>query len=210
MLVFAIDFRSTATVIHSVTVEAIAKKLAELKGITQIDVQIIALGALLHDIGKITVPVEILEKPGSLTKAEYEKMKQHVVASNKILGDMGFDKIKQIASLHHERLDGSGYPYGLKEAEVSDFVQLVMVADVTSALCYARSYRQGLSKHHAIEILEEMAADNKLSTYWVNLIAAHFDEVIEAASAKAEEVYGIYEGMVKEYNNEYEFIKNLA
>lgn len=114
----------------------------------------LTLGALLHDLGKLKVPREILNKPGSLTDEEFSSIKKHP-----LIGEEMLQSIRLIASVmatvkeHHERWNGKGYPYGLKENEIHMDAQIVAVADVYEALTADRPYRKGFPPYHALEMI---------------------------------------------------------
>ena len=114
MLAYSIDFRSEATVKHTILVEAISYQIAKLCGLDEENLTRIRVASVLHDIGKIGIPVEILEKPGKLTHDEFEIIKSHAIIGYNILSDLNIDDIRDIGTLHHEKLDGTGYPFGLK------------------------------------------------------------------------------------------------
>jgi putative nucleotidyltransferase with HDIG domain len=116
----------------------------------------LGLGALLHDIGKMMIPEEILHKPGKLTDEEYAIMKKHT--------EYGFELLRKEPELsvlvahcayqHHEKLDGSGYPRGLKDKDIHPYAKIIAVADVFDALTtHQRAYRKGMLPHEAMEIL---------------------------------------------------------
>ena len=143
---------------HSLLVTGIAVAFGQHLGLSQRDRQTLALCGLLHDVGKAGVPVEILEKPGRLTKEEFATMKEHPV--------MGFEALRGVEGLysdmlevvvhHHEYLDGSGYPHGLDASQISDLVRLTTIADVFGALLERRSYKPAMSGAVAYQILEDM------------------------------------------------------
>ena len=110
MIIRSIDFRSSQTVIHSVAVAAAAVSLAGLTGADESGIRKIGTGAMLHDIGKIGIPVRILENSGRLNAGDMEIMKTHVVISEEILDGNVDEDVKLIAVRHHEKLDGTGYP----------------------------------------------------------------------------------------------------
>ena len=111
---------------------------------------------MLHDYGKIEIPDEILSKPGKLTREEFEVIKKHPVYGAGYLVDLSFpSEIKEIVLQHHERLDGSGYPGGLKHESISDMVQIVAISDVYDALTTDRPYRRALTTEEAISMIEE-------------------------------------------------------
>lgn len=133
------------TFMHSVSVSALMISFARAMHMSETDIMEIAKGALLHDIGKILVPDTILNKPGKLTDDEFEQMKLHVVKSDEILRETtGISaKALEAVSMHHERVDGSGYPLRLKGDEISTTGQMSAVVDVYDALTSVRVYKDG-------------------------------------------------------------------
>lgn len=116
---------------------------------------IITLGnaANLHDIGKINVPIDILRKPGKLTKEEYDIIKKHPIDTYQLIKSVG-EEVAKAARQHHERLDGSGYPDGLKGDEICMNARLIAVADVFDALTCKRVYNEPRSFEEAAAYLE--------------------------------------------------------
>ncbi|CDZ75792.1 Cyclic di-GMP phosphodiesterase response regulator RpfG [Legionella massiliensis] len=113
-------------------------------------------GALIHDIGKIAIPMEYLVTPRKLTVNEYEIMKTHVAIGNKIIEHMDFPwNIKSVVYQHHERMDGSGYPNGLKGDEITKPARIVAIADVYEAMSTNRPYRNSISQKTILEYFEE-------------------------------------------------------
>jgi putative nucleotidyltransferase with HDIG domain len=110
------------------------------------------VGGYLHDVGKITIPAEILAKPGKLSAIEYELIKGHAQAGYDILKDVEFPwPVAQMAYQHHERLDGSGYPRGLKGEAILLEARIMAVADTVEAMSSHRPYRAALGKEKALE-----------------------------------------------------------
>ena len=121
------------------------------------DLDILTLAGLMHDIGKLLIPSDILNKPGSLTDEEFAKIKQHPALGYEILKrqpDLD-SRIKKAALMHHERCDGSGYPTGLTEDYIDNFAMIVAIADVYDAMTAARSYRSPLCPFEVISKFEE-------------------------------------------------------
>jgi putative nucleotidyltransferase with HDIG domain len=143
---------------HCLLVTGVAVAFGEYLGFSAHDRQKLALAGLLHDIGKAVIPLGILEKPGPLTKEEFDIMKQHPV--------LGFEALREVEGLHadmldvvvhhHEYLDGSGYPHGLEASQLSDLVRLATIADVFGALIERRSYKPPMSGEGAYQIIEDM------------------------------------------------------
>ncbi|MDR1854624.1 MAG: HD-GYP domain-containing protein [Azoarcus sp.] len=142
---------------HSVSVCALMSSFARALEMPREIIKEIAVGALLHDVGKATIPDAILNKPGKLTDAEFEQMKSHVVQSKMLLADTpGISPIAlEVASQHHERYDGSGYPNKLKGEGISRYGQMSAIVDVYDAITSERVYHKGMPPTEALrKILE--------------------------------------------------------
>lgn len=141
---------------HSFQVTLYSIAIAKELGYSAEDLRLIGIGALLHDIGKIMVPKEVLTKPGRLSCEEFEAMKQHT--------RYGFDLLRNLHSIslivahcafqHHERIDGSGYPRGLVDFEIHPFAKIIGVADVFDAVTTSRVYREKMLPSQGLAILE--------------------------------------------------------
>lgn len=141
--------------VHSVDVALISGILAGRLNFSAQEQQEICLGALLHDVGKLRVPKEIIQKPGSLTQQEMSLMQQHCELGCEVLKDAGLPPHSlEIVLQHHERLDGTGYPYGLSEDKISDYAKIVMVADVLDAITSYRPYKDVGSMNIAFQELK--------------------------------------------------------
>lgn len=139
----AIEIRDPHTAVHERRVGKLAKAIAKEMGLEQEKIQAIYLTGLIHDIGKIYVPAEILTKPGTLSEIEYKLIKVHPEMGYKILEKVEFSwPISKIIMQHHERLDGSGYPMGLKNDEICLEARILAVADVVEAMSTHRPYRE--------------------------------------------------------------------
>jgi len=168
-LVSALDLREHNTRLHSQRVREYTELIASRFGVDEKTRREIGFGALLHDVGKMAVPDQILLKPDKLTDEEWQEMRKHPEAGYRIVKRIGFLRdAAEIVHAHHERYDGGGYPRGLKGDEIPLGARLFMVADVYDALTSQRPYRSPLSH-------EEAAAEiRKQSGY-------HFDPAIVAA-----------------------------
>lgn len=154
-LTHAIEQRDPYTHGHMSRTAYIAGRMAKILGLDDKDTEAIVLGASLHDIGKISVPIEILTKPGRLASYEWAFIKKHPEIGYEILADVKFEKgVKDIVLLHHERQDGSGYPFGLSGEDIPLESAIVGVADCLEAIAGARPYSQSNSFAKAIEIIE--------------------------------------------------------
>lgn len=143
---------------HCLTVAGLAAAFAQTLGLNVGDSHLMTKGALLHDIGKAHVPLAILNKPGPLTPEERREMNKHPVYGYDMLVDGEFKPMTlQVVRSHHEFLDGSGYPDGLKGAQIPDPVRLITVCDIFAALIERRPYKSPKSAKDAYGILQGMA-----------------------------------------------------
>jgi len=149
------EMRDPYTAGHQKRVAEIAKYIAMQIGLTPNEVDGVEMAALIHDIGKIRVPAEILSKPGPLDDIEYLLVKVHPRAGYDLLKDINFPwPIADMVLQHHERLDGSGYPQGLKSNDISLESRIVAVADVIEAMASDRPYRKALGIEVALEVIK--------------------------------------------------------
>jgi len=152
-----VDSKSPFTAGHSERVMMYTDLIAEKLDVDETHRRVLRRGALLHDIGKLGVSNIILDKPGKLTDEEFEAIKLHPVHSEKILSQTSiFSNIINVAVGHHERLDGSGYPNGLKGEEIDLDTRIVAVADIFDALTADRPYRGAMTTDKAMGILKGM------------------------------------------------------
>ena len=152
----SIESKDLYTAGHCSRVADYACMLAEAVGFTGRDLRWLKMGGFLHDVGKTSVPSEILNKPGKLTDEEFDLMKRHTVVGDAIISETPFPwDIRPIVRNHHERWDGTGYPDRLKGEEIPLTARIMCVADVYDALTSARSYRRALSHEEAMEIMRK-------------------------------------------------------
>ncbi|HJQ68261.1 MAG TPA: HD domain-containing phosphohydrolase [Blastocatellia bacterium] len=173
-LAVAINAKDEVTHGHVLRVQIYAAGVARLLGCTQEEVEALKAGALLHDIGKIAVPDYILNKPGKLTQAEFEKMKIHPIAGAQILSRVEFPyPIVPVVRHHHERWDGGGYPDGLKGEAIPLTARIISVVDCFDAVREDRQYRKGMSREEAIDLIMggsgTMYDPNVVGTFITNL-----------------------------------------
>jgi putative nucleotidyltransferase with HDIG domain len=146
------------TVEHTRRVALRAVQVGEELGLTGTRLRALATGALVHDIGKLSVPDSILQKPGALTDEEFGVIKRHPEWGDKVLVDLGFgDEVRHLVRDHHERLDGSGYPHGTKSSLISFDARILGVCDVYDALISHRVYREAWPHERAVALLREQS-----------------------------------------------------
>ena len=157
----ALDLRDKETKEHTFRVTDITVKLATRLGIKQSDLIHVRRGAILHDIGKVAIPDQILFKPGPLAKDEWEIMRKHPGIAVELLSPVSYlEPALEIPHWHHEKWDGSGYPDGLSQEEIPFAARLFALADVYDALISNRPYRSAWSKWDAVQYIEDQAGSH--------------------------------------------------
>jgi putative nucleotidyltransferase with HDIG domain len=174
----AMDLRDKETEGHTQRVTDLTLKLARVMGIQEAQLTHIRHGALLHDIGKMGVPDNILLKTDTLTDEEWEKMRKHPDLAYQMLSSIRYlEPALDIPYCHHEKWDGSGYPRGLKGEEIPIAARIFAVADVWDAITSDRPYRKGWSKEAALEYIKEQSGK-----YFDPQVVEEFLELISDAS----------------------------
>jgi putative nucleotidyltransferase with HDIG domain len=157
-LALAIDSKDHYTQGHSQKVAAYAALIAEALGLKEEEIGEIRLGALLHDIGKVGIPEEILGKRGPLNPDEWEKMKEHVLYGDRMLEPLQtISRIRKMVCHHHEMFDGSGYPQGLVGDQIPIGSRIIAIADAYDTITSERIYKKARTPAAAFEELERCA-----------------------------------------------------
>lgn len=169
------DYKSRFTHDHSQGVADKSRAMAQFYGLGDDLAAKIYLAGALHDIGKLIISEDVLEKPAALTHDEYTYIQTHAWYTFEILRKVaGLEDVTRWASLHHEKLDGSGYPFGKHAIELSGIDRLMGCVDIYQALTEERPYRGGMLHRQAIEIMRDMAANGKIDGAIVDDIDACF------------------------------------
>ncbi|MCI2106088.1 MAG: HD domain-containing protein [Intestinimonas sp.] len=188
-----IDFRSPFTAMHSAGVAAAALKLAELSGLSEDECKMMSIAGNLHDIGKLAIPREILEKQDKLEPLEYDIIRSHSFYTYRLLKPIsGFETITQWASYHHEKLNGRGYPFHLKANRLSLGSRIMAVADIFTAITEDRPYRRGMPKEQAVAVLGRMVENGGISPAIFSLLVEHYASVSKIRRASAEKAISQY------------------
>jgi HD-GYP domain-containing protein (c-di-GMP phosphodiesterase class II) len=175
-----IDARSPFTATHTSGVAHLVRRLHELAGLPERDRKVIFIAGLLHDIGKVGVPLDLLEKPGKLEPEEFKAVSRHAFLSQQVLSAIpGFEQVSPWGAWHHEKLNGQGYPNGLTAEDIPLESRLTAVADVLTALTEDRPYRPGMSGSGALAVLDRMVAGQAIDGEVVNLVHQHFEDLDE-------------------------------
>lgn len=180
-----VDGKSHFTAEHSLGVARLSRYLAQLCGLTGEHLEKLEIAALMHDIGKLQVPDEILEGTGSYSPAERAVMKKHSFATYQILRHVtGFEELSLWAAHHHEALNGGGYPFHLKAEQISLEARIIRVADIFQALAQVRPYRTPMPAAEILDLLRKMKNNNEVDSAIVDLVTKHVEECYEAALGK--------------------------
>jgi HD-GYP domain-containing protein (c-di-GMP phosphodiesterase class II) len=173
-----IDYRSKFTLNHSYGVAVTAEEVAKLMGWSNYQGKKIRIAGYLHDLGKLAVATEILEKPGRLSEAEVNIIKVHTFYTYYILDPIDqLSDIKEWAAFHHERLDGKGYPFHHTGKRLSEGSRIMAVVDVFTAVTEDRPYREGMKKGEVIAILSSMAENNALDQNIVDIVVDNYEQI---------------------------------
>ncbi|HWR24086.1 MAG TPA: HD domain-containing phosphohydrolase [Feifaniaceae bacterium] len=171
-----IDYRSPFTAAHSAGVAAVAEKLAELAGFSGDECKMMRVAGNLHDLGKIAVRSAVLEKQDRLNAQEFNEIRSHTFYTFRLLQAIkGFETINKWASFHHEKLNGKGYPFHLRDNEIPLGSRIMAVADIFTAITEDRAYRKGMPPEQTARVLLELSEDGSVCPYVVSLVLEHFD-----------------------------------
>lgn len=192
-----IDYRSEFTATHSYGVGMVAYELGRLYGLDPLTCRKLKIAGFLHDIGKIAVPTEIVDKPSKLNPSEYNQMKAHVYYSHMILKSIkGLEDICNWASLHHERLDGTGYPFHLKHPNFTKETEILAYADIFTALTENRPYRDGKNDERVLRIIRDDVVP-QLGGDIYNLIEENIDDLYLIRAKAQQEALSAYSEAIK-------------
>ncbi|MCO6354540.1 response regulator [Pseudoalteromonas shioyasakiensis] len=177
----AAEYKDTDTGEHIARMSRYSKVLALAYGMSEYEAEQLKQAAPMHDVGKIGIPDSVLLKPGRLNENEYEHMKQHALIGAKILENSTSPLLQlahKLALEHHEKWDGTGYPYGLKGEEISIEGRIVTIADVFDALTSKRPYKKAWSVEEAIDLLKDEAGKH-FDPQLIDLFIGQIDSIIE-------------------------------
>lgn len=192
-----IDFRNPFTATHTVGVAKTAEKLAQLAGFSESECKMMLVAGYLHDLGKLAVSKNILDKPGKLDSEERDAVRSHTFFTYRLLQTIkGFETINNWASFHHEKLNGEGYPFHLSGDAIPLGSRIVAVSDIFTALTEDRPYREGMSLEKSVAILKDMVAENAICPYIVSILTENLETIDEIRRNAQKESAVIYSSVV--------------
>ena len=206
-----IDFRNPYTATHSRGTASIASELAKAIGFLKEDVKIIEIAGYFHDIGKMSLPFNIINKKEDLTKEEWGLMETHSYHTYYVLDNIKeIPKLKEWAGYHHEKLDGTGYPFRLNEDQLSIGSRIMVVSDIFTALAEDRPYRIGYKKRKIMNILEHEVKNYKIDQRIVKILFDDFDRFNKIRKTKQLKAIKDYNKFKRRTFNELEYIYNYT
>jgi putative two-component system response regulator len=184
----AAEYKDTDTGEHIVRMSQYSKVLALALGMPEHQAELLRQAAPMHDVGKIGIPDAILLKPGRLTKEEFDHMKEHALIGAQILANSSSPLLQlahKLAIEHHEKWDGSGYPNGIKNEEISIEGRIVAIADVFDALTSKRPYKEAWSVEKTIQHMQEQAGTH-FDPALIELFVSKLDDILAIKNANQE------------------------
>jgi putative nucleotidyltransferase with HDIG domain len=182
-----VDAKSPFTHYHSLRVADISFALAELVGLDHHTMRLLRIAGLLHDVGKLRTPDEILEKAGKLSEEELAQMHSHPLDSKRVLKAIFPNTpIAKWASEHHEKLDGSGYPFGWHATQIDLPTRVLCIADIFQALCQKRPYRDRLNVDDVLNIMDNMASEGKIDSEVYSVLVLNKTSLYQLAIKEGE------------------------
>lgn len=181
------------TYVHSLNVSLICNIFGGWLKYSKEDIRILTLSGLLHDIGKLLIPKEIISKAGKLTLEEFQTIKTHTIKGYQVLKNQSFDiRIKYATLMHHERCDGSGYPNGFGAEQIDDFAKIIAIADVYDAMTSSRRYRNAICP---FDVVEEFERDGFLKfdpgflmTFLERIVQSYIHNIVRLSDGREGEV----------------------
>jgi HD-GYP domain-containing protein (c-di-GMP phosphodiesterase class II) len=189
-----IDFKSRFTATHTTGVAECAVKLSELFGLAELDVKSMRIAGNFHDIGKLVIPNSILEKPSKLTFNEFAIMRCHTYHTFRTLDSIGgLQRIAEWAAYHHEKLDGSGYPFHLTNDQIGTGSRIMTVADIFTAISEDRPYRKGMDQNQIYKIFKTQIEEKLLDKRIVELLFDNYEIISTQVKIKQSKALDFYE-----------------
>lgn len=199
MLMYCLGFRSQSMVVDNITTVCVCEDIAREMNLPDAERELLYYGALIHDIGMLAIPQEIIEAPRKLEAEEVRQLRTHVEIGEQVLRDRMKSDVVNIAMAHHERCDGSGYPHRLKDMQMNTPQRILQVADVVTALVNPRSYRPDLPKEKVIAILSDEIAKHKLKKQIVITFISSYDRIMKRVREESAGIMKTYETLNMQY-----------
>ncbi|HBR02080.1 MAG TPA: phosphohydrolase, partial [Ruminiclostridium sp.] len=182
---------------HSAGVAKTSQRLAEMIGFSPLECKMMLIAGYLHDLGKLAISNDVLEKPAKLNEDEFNEIRSHTYYTYQLLDTIPqFETIKTWAAFHHERLNGSGYPFHIKGDSLTLGSRIMAVADIFTAITESRPYRKGMDDQHAIHALKDMVASEAIDGNIVKVLIDHFQEINDIRESAQQQASNRYESFL--------------
>lgn len=198
-VMYCLGFARESMVFDTVTAICICEEICQMMFLPEQEREMLYYATLIHDIGMLAIPKEIVSAPRKLKKEEIKVVQTHIQLAQKQLGQKMKPEVVNIALAHHERGDGSGYPNHLKEGQISLHQGIVQVVDVVSALVSKRSWREGMPKERVIGLLNEDGAKKRLKQQIVTMFVNSYDEIMEHVKKETAGALKMYQTLNLQY-----------
>lgn len=203
MLMYSLGLRSPNKVVDSVTSMCICEELAYRLLINETETEKLYYGALIHDIGMLAIPEEIVEKNGELTEEEKIIVQKHVEISEEILKNRLDQDVLNIATAHHERLNGSGYPQKLKDADLNLLQKILQVADVVTSLMHGEFYQNNANEQDITNYLQKEVEGKRLSKQVVDTMVLYYGEIMEKVKIESGQILLLHKKLETQFERVY-------
>lgn len=199
MVMYCLGFVRESMVLETVTAICICEEICQMMFLPEQEREMLYYATLIHDIGMLAIPKEIINAPRKLKKEEIRIVRTHIELAEKQLGQKMKPEVVSIALAHHERGDGSGYPQRLKEGQISLHQGIVQVVDVVSALVSKRSWREAMPKQRVIGLLNEDASKKRLKQQIVTMFVNSYDEIMAHVKQETAVTLKMYQTLNLQY-----------
>ncbi len=199
MLMYCMGFTSESMVVDAITSVCICEEIAQKMMLSDAEKEILYYGTLIHDIGMLAIPREIVEAPRKLKPEEMKVVRTHIDIASQALAERMDNEVASIALAHHERGDGSGYPLRLRDHQMNIPQRILQVSDVVSALVNKRSYRDALPKDKVIAILNDEVSKKRLKRQVVNIFVTSYDAIMKRVKEESAEILKMYQTLNLQY-----------
>lgn len=199
MVMYCLGFDREAMVIDTITAICICDEICQMMFLPEQEREILYYATLIHDIGMLAIPKEIVCAPRKFKKEEIKIVRTHIELAEKQLGQKMKSEVLDVALAHHERGDGSGYPNHLKDGQISLHQGILQMVDVVSALVSKRSWRDAMPKERVIGLLNEDAAKKRLKQQIVTMFVNSYDEIMEHVKKETAGILKMYQTLNLQY-----------
>ena len=203
MLMYCTGLRDEEMVTETISVISVSRELARKLNMNENDKNEVYYAALLHDIGMLAIPSQLLNAPRNLNEEEKNLIKTHVEVMEKMLEGKISESIIKIAAAHHERFDGSGYPRGLKASYMTNKDAVLQLSEYVVNAMREKPYRRAYTKKEITENLNNGIISGRYEAIVTDTFMKHYDDIIEIAEDKADMALVMYQKLLRNYKQVY-------